>query len=117
MYCIIASILLLSHVQLFKNLTQKGYIESRKRGAKYVGIVFNGHEWQSASPDLGGGMIGALLFAASYFSVCVDWFSDHGNCHDFDRNDFSNRTVAARNAKKVDEPDWTFYERTMVSIY
>ncbi|PJY98603.1 cell division protein FtsK [Bacillus vallismortis] len=67
LYCIIASILLLSHVQLFKNLTHKGSIESASVVRNTWELFLMGMNGSSASPDLGGGMIGALLFAASHF--------------------------------------------------
>ncbi|MGF7533139.1 DNA translocase SpoIIIE [Bacillus mexicanus] len=67
MYCIIASILLLSHVQLFKNLTHKGSIESASVIRNTWELFLMDMNGSSASPDLGGGMIGALLFAASHF--------------------------------------------------
>ncbi|MED3601444.1 DNA translocase SpoIIIE [Bacillus subtilis] len=67
LYCIIASILLLSHVQLFKNLTHKGSIESASVVRNTWELFLMDMNGSSASPDLGGGMIGALLFAASHF--------------------------------------------------
>lgn len=67
LYCIIASILLLSHVQLFKHLTHKGSIESASVVRNTWELFLMDMNGSSASPDLGGGMIGALLFAASHF--------------------------------------------------
>ncbi|WP_367387401.1 DNA translocase SpoIIIE [Bacillus vallismortis] len=67
LYCIIASILLLSHVQLFKNLTHNGSIESASVVRNTWELFLMDMNGSSASPDLGGGMIGALLFAASHF--------------------------------------------------
>ncbi|MEC1289332.1 DNA translocase FtsK [Bacillus mojavensis] len=67
LYCIIASILLLSHVQLFKNLTNRGSIESASVIRNTWELFLMDMNGSSASPDLGGGMIGALLFAASHF--------------------------------------------------
>ncbi|MCY8498433.1 DNA translocase FtsK [Bacillus atrophaeus] len=67
LYCIIASILLLSHVQLFKNLSLKGSIQSASVIRNTWELFLMDMNGNSASPDLGGGMIGALLFAASHF--------------------------------------------------
>ncbi|MCG8395178.1 DNA translocase FtsK [Bacillus atrophaeus] len=67
LYCIIASILLLSHVQLFKNLSHKGAIQSASVIRNTWELFLMDVNGNSASPDLGGGMIGALLFAASHF--------------------------------------------------
>ncbi|ADP32196.1 FtsK/SpoIIIE family DNA translocase [Bacillus atrophaeus] len=67
LYCIIASILLLSHVQLFKNLSHKGSIQSASVIRNTWELFLMDMNGSSASPDLGGGMIGALLFAASHF--------------------------------------------------
>ncbi len=70
----------------------------------------------SASPDLGGGMIGALAVCGFTLFVCVDWFSDYGDCHDFDRNDSSYRSLSSRNAEKVDEPDWPLYKEQWLAF-
>ncbi|WP_150223865.1 FtsK/SpoIIIE family DNA translocase [Bacillus atrophaeus] len=67
LYCIIVSILLLSHVQLFKNLSHKGSIQSASVIRNTWELFLMDMNGSSASPDLGGGMIGALLFAASHF--------------------------------------------------
>ncbi|WP_374721830.1 DNA translocase FtsK [Peribacillus tepidiphilus] len=68
LYFIIGSLLLLSHVTLFTLLSEGGPFNKPS-------VITNTWElfWmevkgkQSSSHDLGGGMIGALLFAASYF--------------------------------------------------
>ncbi|WP_016936074.1 FtsK/SpoIIIE family DNA translocase [Bacillus siamensis] len=67
LYCIIASILLLSHVQLFKNLSHHGSIRSASVIGNTWELFMMDMKQQAASPDLGGGMIGAVLFAASHF--------------------------------------------------
>ena len=66
-YVITLSILLLSHVTLFDLLTNEGTFTEPS-------VIINTWElfWMEANgeistPDLGGGMIGAILFAASYF--------------------------------------------------
>ncbi|MBY8912135.1 DNA translocase FtsK [Bacillus sp. YC2] len=67
LYCIIASLLLLSHVQLFKNLSHHGSIQSASVISNTWELFMIDMNQQAASPDLGGGMIGAVLFAASHF--------------------------------------------------
>ena len=66
-YLIVCSILLLSHVTLFRLLSQGGTLV-------HPSVIVN--TWQlfwlevsgnSSTHDLGGGIIGAILFAASYF--------------------------------------------------
>lgn len=67
LYFIIASILLLSHVTLFTLLAEGGPF-------KKPSVILNTWElfWmevteKTSTQDLGGGMIGAVLFAASYY--------------------------------------------------
>lgn len=67
LYCIVASILLLSHVQLFQHLTDRGMIESPSVIKNTWELFSMDVKGETGTPDLGGGMIGALLFAASYF--------------------------------------------------
>lgn len=64
-YCIIASILLLSHIMLFQNAANGMHSPSVIRGTwELFSEELKGQRGQA---DLGGGMIGAVLFAASYF--------------------------------------------------
>ncbi|MFS0656266.1 DNA translocase FtsK [Bacillus sp. 179-C3.3 HS] len=67
LYCIIASILLLSHVKLFQHLSTAGAIGSQSVIRNTFELFLMDIKGQTGSPDLGGGMIGAILFAASYF--------------------------------------------------
>ncbi|MFN2746288.1 DNA translocase FtsK [Bacillus sp. z60-18] len=67
LYCIIASLLLLSHVQLFQHLAERGMIQSPSVIQNTWELFMMDVEGKAGSPDLGGGMIGAVLFAASYF--------------------------------------------------
>ncbi|MEN7375283.1 cell division protein FtsK, partial [Bacillus licheniformis] len=67
LYCIIASMLLLSHVQLFQHLTERGMVQSPSVIQNTWELFLMDVKGETGSPDLGGGMIGALLFAASYF--------------------------------------------------
>ncbi len=66
-YFIFGSFLLLSHIKLFENLSKGGTFHSPS-------VIFNTWELflmevsgEISSPDLGGGMIGALFFAISYY--------------------------------------------------
>ncbi|UIN51792.1 FtsK/SpoIIIE family DNA translocase [Bacillus safensis] len=67
LYCIIASILLLSHVKLFQHLSSAGVIGSQSVIRNTFELFLMDMKGEAGSPDLGGGMIGAVLFAASYF--------------------------------------------------
>ncbi|AVI43083.1 cell division protein FtsK [Bacillus pumilus] len=67
LYCIIASILLLSHVKLFQHLSSAGAIGSQSVIRNTFELFLMDMKGETGSPDLGGGMIGAVLFAASYF--------------------------------------------------
>lgn len=67
LYCIIASILLLSHVKLFQHLSAAGVIGSQSVIRNTFELFLMDIKGETGSPDLGGGMIGAILFAASYF--------------------------------------------------
>ncbi|MGE6625335.1 DNA translocase FtsK [Bacillus pumilus] len=67
LYCIIASILLLSHVKLFQHLSSAGAIGSQSVIRNTFELFLMDIKGETGSPDLGGGMIGAVLFAASYF--------------------------------------------------
>ncbi len=67
LYCIIASILLLSHVKLFQHLSAAGVIGSQSVIRNTFELFLMDMKGETGSPDLGGGMIGAVLFAASYF--------------------------------------------------
>ncbi|GLF90598.1 DNA translocase SpoIIIE [Bacillus safensis] len=67
LYCIIASILLLSHVKLFQHLSSAGVIGSQSVIRNTFELFLMDIKGETGSPDLGGGMIGAVLFAASYF--------------------------------------------------
>ncbi|MEK5297141.1 MULTISPECIES: FtsK/SpoIIIE family DNA translocase [unclassified Bacillus (in: firmicutes)] len=67
LYCIIASILLLSHVKLFQHLSSAGVIGSQSVIRNTFELFLMDMKGETGSSDLGGGMIGAVLFAASYF--------------------------------------------------
>ncbi|WP_191556417.1 DNA translocase FtsK [Metabacillus idriensis] len=67
LYCILSAILLLSHVTLFQMLTKKGALSSPSVITNTWELFFMEVNGQIRTPDLGGGMIGAILFAASYY--------------------------------------------------
>ncbi|MGR3285419.1 DNA translocase FtsK [Bacillus sonorensis] len=67
LYCIVASMLLLSHVQLFQHLADRGMIQSPSVIQNTWELFLMDMKGETGTPDLGGGMIGAVLFAGSYF--------------------------------------------------
>ncbi|KEZ54305.1 DNA translocase FtsK [Metabacillus indicus] len=67
LYCLLAAILLLSHVTLFQMLTKKGALTSPSVITNTWELFFMEVNGQIRTPDLGGGMIGAILFAASFY--------------------------------------------------
>ncbi|MGG3889124.1 DNA translocase FtsK [Metabacillus fastidiosus] len=66
-YCITAALLLLSHVTLFKMLSNNGTFASPSVISNTLEIFWMDVEGKAQTPDLGGGMIGAILFAVSYY--------------------------------------------------
>ncbi|WP_026692431.1 DNA translocase FtsK [Peribacillus kribbensis] len=66
-YSIVASILLLSHVTLFNLLAEGGPFKKPSVIANTWELFWMEAKGQTSTSDLGGGMIGAVLFAASYF--------------------------------------------------
>ncbi len=66
-YLITISILLLSHVTLFKLLSNEGAFAKPSVILNTWELYWLEQAGQISSSDLGGGMIGAVVFAASYF--------------------------------------------------
>ncbi|WP_226665605.1 DNA translocase FtsK [Metabacillus litoralis] len=66
-YCITASLLLLSHVTLFKMLSHNGTFVSPSVLSNTFELFWMDVRGDASSVDLGGGMLGAILFAASYY--------------------------------------------------
>ncbi|MGD6816108.1 DNA translocase FtsK [Metabacillus sp. 84] len=66
-YLITAAVLLLTHVGLFENVLARGEAGSSSVIRNTWELYMMEIKGETASRDLGGGMIGALLFAASYF--------------------------------------------------
>ncbi|WP_419883871.1 DNA translocase FtsK [Peribacillus sp. B-H-3] len=67
-YFIICSILLLTHVHLFRLLAEGGPFKKPSVIANTWELFWMEVNGQTSTPpDLGGGMIGAILFASSYF--------------------------------------------------
>jgi S-DNA-T family DNA segregation ATPase FtsK/SpoIIIE len=67
LYCILSAILLLSHVTLFQMLTKQGVLSSPSVISNTWELFLLEVKGEIRTPDLGGGMIGAILFAASYY--------------------------------------------------
>ena len=66
-YCVTASILLLSHVTLFKMLSHNGTFASPSVISNTLELFWMDVKGESSSVDLGGGMLGAIIFASSYY--------------------------------------------------
>ncbi|MFC3882514.1 DNA translocase FtsK [Bacillus songklensis] len=66
-YIIFAAILLLSHVKLFENLSRDGAFAHPSVILNTWDLFLLEAKGQSVPRDLGGGMIGAVLFAAFYY--------------------------------------------------
>ncbi|MDQ0217018.1 DNA translocase FtsK [Peribacillus cavernae] len=66
-YFIVLSILLLSHVTLFELLSGGGPFKKPSVIANTWELFWMEASGKTSTTDLGGGMIGALMFAASYF--------------------------------------------------
>ncbi|MRX70652.1 cell division protein FtsK [Bacillus lacus] len=67
LYCIIAALLLLSHVTLFKNLSNNGVFSSPSVIKNTWDLFFMEVRGEISTPDLGGGILGAMFFAAAYY--------------------------------------------------
>lgn len=66
-YILFAAILLLSHVKLFENLSRDGAFAHPSVILNTWDLFLLEAKGQSVPHDLGGGMIGAVLFAAFYY--------------------------------------------------
>ncbi|MDQ0156755.1 DNA translocase FtsK [Robertmurraya andreesenii] len=66
-YLIIASLLLLSHVTLFKNLLNDGKFQDPSVIKNTWELFWMEVKGETSTTDLGGGMIGSILFALFYF--------------------------------------------------
>jgi DNA segregation ATPase FtsK/SpoIIIE, S-DNA-T family len=64
-YIIISALLLLSHEKLFDLLSRRGQFDPSVIRTTWE-LFWNEASGKTASADLGGGMVGAFLFAASY---------------------------------------------------
>ncbi len=67
MYFIVSALLLLSHVTLFELLANDGRTESPSVIKNTFELYWMEVREETSTTDLGGGMIGALLFAMSYY--------------------------------------------------
>lgn len=66
-YLIISSLLLLSHVTLFENLLNNGKFEDPSVIKNTWELFWMEVRGETSTTDLGGGVIGSILFALSYF--------------------------------------------------
>lgn len=66
-YIIILAILLLSHITLFELISRNGQLENNSVITNTAKLFFTEVRGGETTIDLGGGMIGALLFAVFYF--------------------------------------------------
>lgn len=67
LYLIVAAILLLSHMTLFNLLSNGGKFENPSVIANTWELYWMEMKGETSTSDLGGGMIGALLFAVSHY--------------------------------------------------
>ncbi|MCA1053571.1 DNA translocase FtsK [Rossellomorea aquimaris] len=67
LYIIIASFLLLSHVKLFDLLSNEGSFNNPSVIMNTWDLFWMDVNGETSTSDLGGGMIGSVLFAVSYF--------------------------------------------------
>ncbi|NQD67001.1 DNA translocase FtsK [Bacillus haikouensis] len=67
LYIIIASFLLLSHVKLFDLLSNDGTFENPSVIMNTWDLYWMDVNGETSTSDLGGGMIGSIMFAVSYF--------------------------------------------------
>jgi len=66
-YLIVGSILILSHMKLFENLSKGGVFASPSVILNTWEMYLKELNGEASAQDLGGGMIGAVFFAASYY--------------------------------------------------
>ncbi|WP_044746893.1 FtsK/SpoIIIE family DNA translocase [Bacillus alveayuensis] len=71
-YFIFGSILLLSHIKLFYNLSKGGTFASPSVILNTWELFFMELRGEISSPDLGGGMVGAILFACFYYLFAAE---------------------------------------------
>ncbi len=66
-YCVTAALLLLSHVTLFKMLSHNGAFASPSVISNTLELFWIDVKGEPSNVDLGGGMLGAIFFASSYY--------------------------------------------------
>lgn len=66
-YIVILAILLFSHVTLFQNLSRDGMFQDPSVIMNTWDLFWLEAQGKATGSDLGGGMIGAVMFAASYY--------------------------------------------------
>lgn len=67
LYLLVMSLLLLSHVTRFELLTREGSIKNPSVIQNTWDLFWLEIKGDTSTPDMGGGMIGAILFAVSHF--------------------------------------------------
>ncbi|MCM3237663.1 DNA translocase FtsK [Heyndrickxia oleronia] len=66
-YIFLISLLLLSHVKLFELLSREGTVKNPSVIQSTWELFWREVKGDTSSPDMGGGIIGAILFAVSHF--------------------------------------------------
>ncbi|MFD3445524.1 DNA translocase FtsK [Microbacteriaceae bacterium 4G12] len=66
-YCIVLAVLMFSHITLFQLLTKNGDFQNPSVIVNTKDLFFLEAKGKINSQDLGGGMIGAIMFATCYF--------------------------------------------------
>ncbi|MDH5161253.1 FtsK/SpoIIIE family DNA translocase [Heyndrickxia oleronia] len=66
-YIFLISLLLLSHVKLFELLSREGHVKNPSVIQSTWELFWREVKGDTSSPDMGGGIIGAILFAVSHF--------------------------------------------------
>ncbi|PMC38494.1 cell division protein FtsK [Bacillus sp. UMB0899] len=67
LYCVTAALLLLSHVKLFNMLSHNGAFASPSVISNTLELFWMDVKGEASNVDLGGGMLGAIFFASSYY--------------------------------------------------
>ncbi|MEC1377568.1 DNA translocase FtsK [Heyndrickxia oleronia] len=66
-YIFLISLLLLSHVKLFELLSREGHVKNPSVLQSTWELFWKEVKGDTSTPDMGGGIIGAILFAVSHF--------------------------------------------------
>lgn len=66
LYCILSSVLLFSHIRLFGFMSEKGMLANSSVIKNTYSLFMQIIQHETSTNDLGGGMIGAVLFSGCY---------------------------------------------------